>query len=180
MTPLNQNKTPLVLYLFAENDSIQRFMKATMENDNKLLFLFRKPTVLHKITPLNLVKDTTWYIEEVNKTKDTISYWITKLIQDSIKFEISDDTVVLDTIDVALVKRSRNKRQQRKEDEKPAELVFKFSKNAPELNRSYSVSFDFPIRDYSLEGALLIEGEDTLSPKFRIYRFNKTKRAVFT
>ncbi len=156
----------LLLYLFAENDSIQRFIKATMENDNKLLFIFRQPTVHHKITPLNLEKDTSWYIEDLNKTKDTVAYWITNLLQDSITFEIADDTVIIDTIDVAIVKKSRSKRLQKKEDKKPEELKFKFSKNAPELNRSYTVKFAFPINEYSLDGSLFIEGEDTLSPNF--------------
>lgn len=163
---LEAERESLILRLFAENDSLQRFMKASMENENKLLFVFRQPTIQHKITPLNLEKDTSWYIEDINKTKDTIAYWITNLIQDSITFIITDDTIILDTIDVALVKKSRNKRQQKKEEEKPKELNFKFAKNAPELNGSYNVSFAFPIKEYSLDGSLFIEGEDTLSPSF--------------
>ncbi len=159
----------LVLHLFEENDSIQRFLKASMENENKLIFTFRQPTSNFKITPLDLEKDTSWYIQDVNKTSDTISYWITNLIQDSIKFEIADDTLILDTIDVALVKKSRNKRQEKKEDKKPKELQFKFGKNAPELNGSYKVKFAFPIKEYSLDGSLFIEGDDTLSPNFEFY-----------
>lgn len=163
---ISKEPPPIQMYLFEENDSIQRFLKATMEHKNKLLFVFRQPTINYHIAPLNLTKDSTWFIEEANKTKDTIAYWITKLIQDSITFKISDDTIILDTVDVALVKKSKNKRLLKKDDEKPKGLAFKFSKSTPDLNKALHVKFSFPIKDYSLDNSLLVEGEDTLKPIF--------------
>jgi hypothetical protein len=159
--------SPLTMHLFTENDSVQRFLKATMENEHKLVFIYRQPTINHQIAAMNLLKDTTWYMEEVNHAKDTVTYWITTLLQDSITFKIADDTLVLDTVDVALVKKSRNKREEKKADEKPAQISFTFSKNAPTLDLPYRVRFNFPILEYSLEGSMLIEGEDTLSPLFQ-------------
>jgi len=161
-----QDHQPLLLHLFTENDSIQRFLKASLENEYKLNFIFRQPTINHQITPLNLIKDTTWKIEEVNKAQDTISYWITKHIQDSITFKIADDTIVLDTIDIAIVKKSKNKRQQKKDDEKVKVLKFKTKSGPPELNLNYPVSFSYPITNYNLDSSLFIEGEDTLKPVF--------------
>jgi hypothetical protein len=158
--------SPLLMHLFLENDSIQRFLKATMENERKLIFVFRQPTINHQITPLNLVKDTLWKLEEINKTKDTVSYWITELIQDSITFKIADDTVVLDTTDVAIVRKSKNKRQQKKEDQKIKMLKFITKKGPPELNLNYPVNFAYPIKSYSMENSLFIEGEDTIPPVF--------------
>ncbi|MCD4696621.1 MAG: Ig-like domain-containing protein [Bacteroidales bacterium] len=148
----------LKLCLFEENDSIQKFLKATLAKKNHLVFIFRKPTISPVITPLNLNTNEEWKLEDINKTKDTLTFWIYNNLQDSITFEISDNDIILDTIEVAMVKKSKRRGEQ-KEDEKPAVLKVNFAKTppVPDPESSIKTSFSYPVASQNLEGIQFME-----------------------
>lgn len=155
----------LNLRLFQEYDSIQRFLKATLLKKNELAFIYKRPTLNHQIKPLNIELDVDWKLESINKTKDTITYWIYDVPQDSMTFEISDNGLIIDTIDVALVKRS-SRRQEKKEEEEPAtKLNVKFSKPPPipSPEGEIQISFDYPISSFDTTGAIFIEDTNRIS-----------------
>ncbi|MCF8369901.1 MAG: Ig-like domain-containing protein [Bacteroidales bacterium] len=156
---------PLRLFLFEENDSLQRFLKASLIKENHMAFIFRKATYNAEIIPLNIAVEEEWKLVESNKTKDTINWWIYNLPQDSITFQIADNGIILDTIELAMVKRV-SKRDQKKQEEKAPSLKVNFSKKPPLPNPEGKLefSFNYPIRDLKPEGFEFME--DTNSIEF--------------
>jgi hypothetical protein len=157
---------PLKLFLFAEVDSVQRFIKASFVKKGKLMFVFKGPTVSPELNALNLPEPDEWRILESNKSGDTLNLWLRKPVPDTLVFEIVDDGIILDTVEVLTVER-KSRREQKKEDDKPEKLQVRWGKKT-ELNTTQKVQFSYPIKEYNLEGAMMIENEDTLSPSFRI------------
>lgn len=156
----------LNMRLFQEYDSVQRFLKATLLKKNELAFIYKRPTLNYRIEPLNSLIPADWKLESINPTKDTVIYWIYQLEQDSMTFEISDNGLVLDTVDVALVKRSSRRQEKKEEDEKLTELNVSFSKvaPAPTAESELLISFSYPILKIDTTGLLF--KEDTNYVKF--------------
>lgn len=157
---------PLKLFLFAEVDSVQRFIKATFVKEGKLMFVFKEPTADPQLNVLNLPELDDWRILEPNKTGDTIHLWLRKPVPDTLLFEIVDNGTILDTAEVLTVER-KSRREQKKDETKTVALQVRFGKKT-ELNTTQKVQFNYPLKKYDLTGAMLIENEDTLTPSFRI------------
>jgi len=174
--------------LFHEIDSTQRLMKAVLTKKAQLNFMFKFPISNLQIRPLNLKTNLNWKIEEFNKTNDTITYWLLNINQDSLIFEISDRNEILDTVEIAIVKKSKGKKA-KKEKEKKEKETEKPQSRALGLNIGFSIkgsSFDFhkplfltsnyPVIEFDSSGILLIEAEDTLSPEI-IFTDNIKRKA---
>jgi len=155
----------LALYLFQEKDSVQRFIKASLVKPGKLMFVFKESTLSPEIKALNMDENIDWKFIEINKTKDTIHFWIKEQVPDTLTFVISDNEEILDTVDMATINRPKRKRDRIKEVE-PEKLIVKFGKKT-ELNTPQKLQFNYPIKHFDLRGSLLIENEDTLIPEFR-------------
>ena len=148
----------LNMWLFQEYDSVQRFLKATLLKKNQLAFIFKRPTLSYRIEPINPIPTSGWKLESINPTKDTVTYWIYQLEQDSMTFEISDNGLVLDTVDVALVKQT-SRRQEKLDEEKPDELIVGFSKAAvqPHADSKLNISFSYPVLTLDTAGMRFME-----------------------
>jgi len=159
-----QKNEPFQLVLFNEVDSTQKFMKATLAKQRQLLFIFKFPVTDIQIKPININTNLSWKIVENNSTRDTITYWIKNLEQDTLVFEISDQNEILDTVEVALVKKKGKKKT--KEEDKPKKLGidFNISGNSINLNEPLEITFSYPVSESNYSGILLIESEDTLKP----------------
>jgi hypothetical protein len=164
--PPTYEPEPLEMFLFQEKDSVQRFIKASLVKSGKAMFVFKESTTAPEIRPLGLKDTTDWVLTETNLTRDTISLWFKKDVPDTITFVVSDNGEVFDTLDLSTVEKSRGRRERRRDkEEEVVKLIAKFGKKT-ELNKAQRIVFNYPIRDYNLEGSLLVENEDTLVPQF--------------
>ncbi|MBN2174273.1 MAG: Ig-like domain-containing protein [Bacteroidales bacterium] len=154
------------LALFIEKDTIQRLIKAFLLTEAQLVFIFKLPVKQLEIRPLNLQMTEEWKLEELNRTKDTLTYWLLKEEQDSIRFEVSEGGLILDTVNVEIIKEERGRRA-RKEEEKPKYLDVKFNITGGhiDLNKNIQLKFAYPLKSWNMAGSLLIENEDTLKPQ---------------
>ncbi len=151
------------LSLFQEVDSVQRVLKVVLAKNYQLNFFFKLPVTNLQIRPLNLTEGIDWAIVEPYKTKDTLIYWLKNIGQDSLTLEISDAGIILDTTDVAVVKKARS-RKEKKEEEKPQKLTAKYNikSQSIDLNEPLILTFDYPIESYDLNSISLLEN-DTIS-----------------
>ncbi len=154
------------LFLFQEQDSIQKLTDAKLVKEGKILFVFKYPAEKPIIEVLNRdLSDRNWKIEEINEAKDTINYWIIDPAIDTLEFKISDDTLILDT--TKIIVRQEDKRIRKKDEE--AEPEFLKVKNNLEakkldLDKPFALFFPYPVKKHDFSEILLIEKDDTLKP----------------
>lgn len=172
-----KNKEPVIteeghpllnLNLFQETDSVQRLIKATLEQERELIFVFKVPVIKPEIRTLNIAEPENWEITERGVNGDTLIYWIKSIPKDSLTFEVSDNGTILDTVKVALLKEVKRRREKKKDEEEQKKESLKVTTNGtPDLNKPYLLKFAYPLSDFDKAGILMIENEDTLySPDF--------------
>jgi hypothetical protein len=144
-----QENIDLEMYLFQEQDSVQRFLKASLAKENQLNLIFKRPTSNPKVYPLNIPDGIDWSIVEINQTNDTLIYWLQNIDQDSITIEISDNEEILDTVKVALKKNLRG-RKQKDDEEKEIPIALKINDDGKilKLNKNPKLLFNYPVRSY--------------------------------
>jgi hypothetical protein len=151
--------------MFDEADSVQKLNKAFLAGKNKIQFIFKIPSEKPEIIPLNLSMDQIPSIQEINKSKDTLTLWLLNTSVDSITFEVKDNGLILDTVEIATVKKQRGKKQ-RKKDIKVERPVIRFGLKGKVIRPGTPLqfTFDYPQEIFDTTGIILVEAEDTLKP----------------
>ncbi len=165
--PMQYEPDPVALFLFQEQDSLQRFIKASLVKEGKVMFVFKEPTLQPAIRALEMDGEPgSWAMTEVLANRDTINVWFMREVPDTLHFVVSDNQEVLDTVEVVTVPKAAGRRERRSKEEEPTTLNVKFGKK-PELNMPLRLLFNYPATHRDLEGSLLVENDDTLAPSFR-------------
>ena len=93
-------------------------------------------------------------------TKDTIIYWVNDIGKDSLKMEIIENKIIIDTINVALFKKGKGRKSEL-EDEKAKKLEVKnnIKSNFIDLNKPLILTFGYPIQSVDTAGIRLYEND---------------------
>ncbi len=83
--------------MFPEPDSVQRILKSVIAASNRLNIAFRYGMVKPGFRVLNLPDSLPWSVLEWNNGGDTLNAWLLNK-PDTLKLEVADDGVVLDTV----------------------------------------------------------------------------------
>lgn len=97
-----------LIYQFRETDTIQRLLKGTVIRENVIGLYFRQPVRNLHIKPLDPSLEGEWNLTGYNATRDSLTLWIPGSGTDSLMIEVSDNGIVLDTLDLALTPAARN------------------------------------------------------------------------
>ncbi len=155
------------MLLFEEEDTIQRLDKAYLAGKNKIQFVFKTATENPKAIPLNISTTELPKIEELNKTKDTLTLWLLDPEIDSVTFQIVDMGIVLDTVEIAIVKKQRgNKKKKDKTPERPG-VKFNLKNGVILPENPLQITFNYPLKTFDTSGVLFIEAEDTLKAEIQ-------------
>ncbi len=161
------------LYIFKEEKNTQYLKKAYCEHYGKLVFIFNKRPVKLILNPLNTSFKKEWNFTEESVTGDTLIAWMSDVVMDTLKLEISDNGVILDTIELALKKRSDKIETQSGsvkgagvKKQTPFKLLVEQGKNISTHNaaKDFYITFNHPVKDYVLENIVL--KEDSIPVKF--------------
>jgi hypothetical protein len=159
---------PVEMFLFQEKDTVQKFIRASIVREKKLMVVFKLPSSTVGINALGVDDINNWSVRESNKPGDTITLWLKNIPADTVFFEITDAGLVLDTVRVVMQQETVSRK--RRTDDFIADTInplqMTFPRGAPELNQSYSVTFEYPVIQYDPAKILLIELEDTLQANF--------------
>ncbi len=154
------------LALFTEKDTVQRFIKAFLAKKGQVDIIFKLPTINPEVVPLNLPEGYDWSLHEANNTKDTLIYWLKDIDKDSLKLKISEKNMNTDTVDVAIVKRSRGRKAKEEENKIPPLEIKSNVRGSADLNNPVSLTFSYPVIKSDISGMLFIEQEDTMKAPF--------------
>lgn len=99
--------TPLRLSLFQPVPEIQMLVSHKTNYQNRARFVFRKPTGDIKLNPVGEEVAMDWSILKYGVQRDTLFVWFNELPNDTFDIEITEDNIVLDTVN--LVFKSKDK-----------------------------------------------------------------------
>lgn len=161
----------LIVYLFEEKDTTQKILKSSLIEKKELFLVFKQPTKNLRITPLNLSSEENWCIEEINPTKDTAIFWLTKTQTELLAFQVKDDGIIIDTIDFPFSE-SKNIKKSAKQTPQKLSVLASVSSVA-DINKPISITFSHPVKKYDLTKIKLIEEKDTLVPQIEVLSLRK-------
>ena len=152
------------LALFLEKDSIQRLEKKVLTERKKITFEFRYPVKKLSIQPLNF-KAENWHFDEWNNRRDTLNFWFTKELPDTLQLGIKADNMKLDTSQFILKaeKLVTNKKDQKKEPVKKKIEIKPTSLQGTTQPYNQPLIFESltPVNESKLTDLRLIQGKDT-------------------
>lgn len=152
------------LALFLELDSIQRIEKKTLSERQKITLQFRYPVKNLSIQPLNF-KAENWNFNEWNTGRDTLNFWFTKELQDTLQMGIKADNMKLDTLQFILKaeKPVANKKDQKKEPVKKKLQIKPTSLQGTIQPYNQPLIFESltPVNETKLTDLRLIQDKDT-------------------
>jgi len=156
------------LRLFEEMDSNQRLLSKKLIGKNLLQYIFRMPVDSFNISMVNFQPDRPdWYIPEINKTKDTLNFWLRPGLPDTLRVRFSAGDSIADTTRFYPGKSISAKPGKKKESAKES---LKFSPStfagALDLNRKLYLLFPGPVQYYDSCKLTLYTPNDTLIPVF--------------
>ncbi len=156
------------LLLFQEQDTTIRFLKREFKGNYRHDFIFKNGINDFKLNQISNLDTVINYLTEYNKTKDTISVFMTTISHDLVDFELLANDKILDTISFnpSQVSAFSSKRLSQKTDTVANYLKYT-EVTKGELNRDPNILFAFPVDRFDLTKCILIEerknGNDTLS-----------------
>ncbi|MDR0969769.1 MAG: Ig-like domain-containing protein [Lentimicrobiaceae bacterium] len=139
----------LELHLFLEEDSVQRLLRTETVRDGLLRFDFRYPAKNVILEPIDQLPDSFEIMPVYTPKYDTLFWYYTKNVLDSLNVHIHYDTLINDTLEISLKARqvaTRPTRRKEKEEITPRLKIntnLKNSKLAPDT--PLLLSFDEPI-----------------------------------
>jgi hypothetical protein len=157
---LMAGSSQMQLYLFQEADSKQRLVRASLIKKGLVSFIFKKPVSDLSVRPLNISNSDSWGIQEDNSTKDTINFWLKNIEPDSVRFEISDAGIILDTVDLAVKKKEREKKRSNTgNDTTYLSVKTELKTNHAELYLPFILYFEYPVVSYQNDKINLFEDD---------------------
>lgn len=153
------------LFLFEETDYQQKLIRAYSPKKGKFVLIFQRPTDQPRIRVLNHDFNNIWYIEDFNKTKDTLNYWVINNEKDTLLIEITDNQTVFDTSEIVIAAKAKPSKKKQKDEEAHEAGTLTFTSNAKRAFDYYDnlkLTSSYPIEKSDFSEILFIESEDTL------------------
>jgi hypothetical protein len=154
------------LFLFEEEPTQQKMLKAYAAKYGKLIIIFRKPVENLSLIPFTKNIPASWNLIEKSVTKDTVTIWLKNPDMDSLIFQISDNNKILDTARLMLVKKGNGKNHGRGEDVKNIGLYTNVNNSTFDYYRTLSIMSNSPISEYNFNKIIFTENKDTIKPTF--------------
>lgn len=154
------------MFLFKEKDTLLKLMSSKVIRDNTLQFVFNLPAKDVFITTLNYSDRELWYVSEMSKETDTITWYYHNLPIDTLDLLVMNGADTLEMFSLNIAKKQVGKN--RKKDES-LELKWELKPTSKILkpHTSPRIKFYQPIDNINFDSSVLIAGVDTiLNPGF--------------
>lgn len=156
------HNTSLDFLLFKELPQTIQLKKYYLADAGKIILAFNRPIESISITSLSSTALGKEFYEEINLTKDTVTYWYKyEDNDDTIRLQLSVNQKIIDTIDFCggcAIKKTRG----RGFTGNKLLITTNASKNTLfDLNTTLSLNFSAPVQQFKFENIILTE--DTLS-----------------
>lgn len=175
--PPIESALDLRLFMFAEQDSVQRLLRAELVRKGLLRFAFRYPVTEIEIEPLHALPDSFNLIDYYTKSRDTLFWYFNPAISDSLFLSVKLDTLVLDTLKLSLVEKKKQSGKRKKEEETLKVDRLSITNNAKgrriDLPAKLFLNFDEPITEVNMRDTTwLIIDQDTIFNRLRFVKID--------
>ncbi len=168
------------LYLFKEEDTVQRITDVSLIRKNVMMMAFRVKTDSIVLREINKPFEEKWKISEMNETKDSLTLWILKDDRDSLFLEVSDKGNIIDTVEVSLEFRDRSQRGRRGEEDAVRRISFRNNLRAGRTlpyHENLKIITDNPVKSFSRECFRLIKS-DTIDVDVEMELYGESMRRI--
>jgi len=175
--PPLESALDLRLFMFEEQDSVQRLLRAELVRKGLLRFAFRYPVTKMEIEPLNALPDSFNLIESYTKSRDTLFWYFNPAISDSLFLSLKQDTLMLDTLKLTLAEKKTQGNKRKKEEDIVKANRLSITTNAGgrriNLPAKLFLNFDEPIIEINMRDTTwLIIDKDTIFNRLRFVKID--------
>ena len=151
----------LTLYMFTEKDTTQTLLEKKLVENGLLRFAFRQPAENVMIETTEILPDSFNIVKVHSADFDTISWYFTPKVKDSLWVQIKYDTIINDSTHYNLV--FKEKKGQKAENLKISDNLVN---NSIMPDTVLTLAFGEPLLDFQLpDSVLFIADKDTLNEK---------------
>lgn len=151
----------LILYMFTEKDTTQTLLEKKLVENGLLRFAFRQPAENVMIETTEILPDSFNIVKVHSADFDTISWYFTPKVKDSLWVQIKYDTLINDSTHYNLV--FKEKKGQKAETLKVSDNLVN---NSIMPDTVLTLAFGEPLLDFQLpDPVLFIADKDTLNEK---------------
>ncbi|MBN2615294.1 MAG: Ig-like domain-containing protein [Bacteroidales bacterium] len=154
------------LYLFSQPDSVLKLLRSGLVKPNVLKFVFTLPPDSLRIQCLNFSPDTTWYLPEWNKERDSLTWYLHQPHPDTLKLMVYNGSKRLDSLDMRVAPKENkfSRRKKKQEEKKKVYLSWKsdLKSGAIKPGDTLHLIFDQPVVKLNLDSALFVQNKDSI------------------
>ena len=156
------------LSLFEENPALQKLLKVSATKYGNVTIVFRKPVEDLIITPLTKNLPASWNLQEMNITKDTVMLWLKNPDMDSLILKISDNNIISDTAEIALIKKNTEQKiKGRGSENRIVGIKTCVSNNGTfDFYKHFLMKCSSPIDEFNYKKIILTENKDTIKANY--------------
>lgn len=161
--------TDYTLYQFQEADSVQRLLKSTLLRQNVVNFAFRYPVKGLTFKPLNSGFSAQWNFIGYNTVGDTVTLWIPEPGADTLSVEVTENSVITDTLHIALKPAPRGRPGRQTTAVTEQKFSFRNSLASLRIKPGYPLVLTFNDPIFSMDTSLITLMSDSVEvmPQFR-------------
>lgn len=154
------------LYLFNEIDSTQKLLRAELTKAGLLTFAFRYPAEEVLVESLNPLPDSFQVIKYYSKNYDSLYWYFSQNVLDSLTLHITYDTIINDTINLSLIPRAKSVKKGLKKKEVVSnglQFIASAKNRKLDLHKQLILAFEEPVVHYQMRDTnRFINIKDTL------------------
>ncbi len=160
-------KNSRYLYLFNEIDSTQKLLRSELTKPGMLTFAFRYPAQDILVESMKPLPDTFQILKFYSSKYDSLYWYFTQNVLDSLQIHVTRDTTINDTIEMSLIPKAKpgNKKGAKKAVVNSNSLQYASSLRGPklDLNKSLILRFEEPVVRYQMRDTnRFINDKDTI------------------
>jgi len=155
----NQNSLNLTLYMFMEVDSTQVLLEKKLIEEGLLRFVFRHPAKNAVVMTPEILPDTFNLVTIHSTENDTVSWYFTPNVKDSLWVHVKHDTIINDSSRYNLKFKDKNARNKKPEMLKVSNNTIIHGGLKP--NEDFILKFSEPVVTYQMRDSAMLK-RDTL------------------
>ena len=162
-TVYNQNALDLTLYMFTETDSTQVLLEKKLVEEGLLRFVFRHPAKEAVVMTPEMLPDTFNLVTTHSPEYDTITWYFTPNVKDSLWVQVKHDTVINDSSRYSLkFKEPGGGRRRKAEPKKLGVTVNLFNKTGLIPGQDLLLKFSEPIVSCQMPDSTIFKCDSTV------------------
>jgi uncharacterized protein (DUF2141 family) len=170
-------KTPpeINLFVFSNPARETKLVDYKVTIPNKVQFYFNRPISKLNFIPLDFKSDTTWHFETYSSNRDSITTYLMAIDKDTINVAIADGEVIIDTLELVLIKKQievESRGRKRKNDEEDVKKA-KVPVPKPKIGLQTNINGDFAFFGH-IELRFTIPLNSYIEDRIQILRPNDT------